>query len=429
MGIHATRVGAVSAMALVYCFANAQTSAAAGAIGDQRDAVEFVNCSDLHIANLPPQGDGGPLRLNTLYCQDFAPTSYPRANVVVSPDARLIAFEDFERRFVRVAALNSTKATTAYALDLGTFATIASFGDGRPSFQWSADSRFLWAATQLRMRPLGGWALAPLKPVRAQAGQLKPLPNVEHAAGPLDGILWAGSGNALALFGARGGYYRPEHDDPNPTLAIVDAQRGVVLDSVRLTSAPLTNVEATTLPDGRVRAVYGTKEMRAWTQGERPISLSIPVTRGMSTALSKDGMRLLVMRDLRVESSCTRSGSKCWQGPPVSGDLAALYDLPNGRMLWTIQSDIDAPGPRAPIPEISPDGKYALIGLPSAFPTHPARFAFISMRDGSIIQTIRAPGDEYTFGFAQQSDTVWAHRGGTTVIYRWTLERKKAQAH
>jgi hypothetical protein len=279
------------------------------------------------------------------------------------------------------------------------------------------------------MRPLGGWALTPLKPVRAQAGQLEPLPNVEHAAGSLDGILWAGSGNALALFGARGDYYRPEHDDPNPTLAMIDAQRGAVLDSVRVSSAPLANVEATTLRDGRVRAAYGSKQLRVWTQGEQPISLSIPVTRGMSTALSKDGVRLLVTRDLRVESSCTRSGSKCWQGPPVTGDLAMLYDLPSGRMLWTIQSTIDAPGPRAPVPEISPDGEYALIGLPSAFPAPPARFALISMRNGKIIQTIRAPGDAYTFGFARNGDTVWAHRGGTTAIYNWSPNPKNAQPH
>src|SRR3546814_20979345 len=46
-------------------------------------------------------------------------------------------------------------------------------------------------------------------------------------------MLWVGnSGLALAEFGTKGNYYRPEHDDPTPTLGIVDGRRGKVLQTV-----------------------------------------------------------------------------------------------------------------------------------------------------------------------------------------------------
>jgi hypothetical protein len=73
-----------------------------------------------------------------------------------------------------------------------------------------------------------------MRPVRTvQQGEIEPLPELHHAAGPLDALLWAGGdGLAVAQFGTRGGFYRPEHDDPNPTFAIVDARRGIVLDTL-----------------------------------------------------------------------------------------------------------------------------------------------------------------------------------------------------
>ncbi|HYI41710.1 MAG TPA: hypothetical protein VE053_15485 [Allosphingosinicella sp.] len=68
---------------------------------------------------------------------------------------------------------------------------------------------------------------------------MRPLPALRHPARPLDGLQWiGGEGRALALFGARGGYYRPEHEDPEPTLAMVDAGLGRVLASVPARTLP-----------------------------------------------------------------------------------------------------------------------------------------------------------------------------------------------
>jgi hypothetical protein len=55
---------------------------------------------------------------------------------------------------------------------------------------------------------------------------------LKNVAGRLDGIRWVGGGGlALAEFGTKGHYYRPEHDDPTPSLAIVDGRRGRVLQN------------------------------------------------------------------------------------------------------------------------------------------------------------------------------------------------------
>ena len=110
----------------------------------------------------------------------------------------------------------------------------------------------------------------------AEDGRLQPLPPLQHAAGPLGALLWAdGDGLAVGQFGTRGGFYRPEHDDPNPAFAIVDAARGRVLDTLpfaalkplreRRRGSPayvlVRNAAATTLPDGRVRALLS---LRQW---------------------------------------------------------------------------------------------------------------------------------------------------------------------
>src|SRR3546814_11739454 len=80
------------------------------------------------------------------------------------------------------------------------------------------------------MRP-SGFALGPLSPIEIpNDGEPHPLPLLKDVAGGLDGMLWVGnSGVALAEFGTKGNYFRPEHDDPTATPRIVYGRRGKVL--------------------------------------------------------------------------------------------------------------------------------------------------------------------------------------------------------
>jgi hypothetical protein len=196
---------------------------------------------------------------------------------------------------------------------------------------------------------------------------------------------------------------------------MVSTDTGKLLDATRLENAFIRVAEATVLSDGRMRAVYGGKRLFVWTQGEAAAPLPIPFANQMTAAISPDGGFLLVANDLRVAWTCTRGG-KCWQGPPVKGIVAILYELPAGREVWTLRSNADEPSPKAPLPEISPDGAYALVGLPSSFQVQ--RFAVVSMKDGTIVQTMPAPGDHYNFGFARDGDVVWTHDHGVTAIYQ-----------
>ncbi|RWY79874.1 hypothetical protein EHI44_30565 [Rhizobium leguminosarum] len=49
---------------------------------------------------------------------------------------------------------------------------------------------------------------------------------------PLDEIYWVGgSGLALAAFGTKGNYYKPEREDRRSTLALADGRNGTILQS------------------------------------------------------------------------------------------------------------------------------------------------------------------------------------------------------
>src|SRR3546814_12210791 len=96
-----------------------------------------------------------------------------------------------------------------------------------PPFVWRNDSKAILGVRQDTMRP-SGFALGPLSPIEIpNDGEPHPLPLLKDVAGGLDGMLWVGnSGPALAEFGTKGNYYRPEHDDPTTTPCIVDGRSG-----------------------------------------------------------------------------------------------------------------------------------------------------------------------------------------------------------
>jgi hypothetical protein len=184
---------------------------------------------------------------------------------------------------------------------------------------------------------------------------------------------------------------------------------------------------ATTLPDGRVRAFLSVGQWVTWTQGELPRAVPDPYPGEFHSrmALSPDGSSVLVARLFRTSGGYCIEPRGCYPGTPVEGVLAALHDLATGRELWAIRATA-VNDHEFPMPAISPDGRYALIGLmprpPSAemaqisSATH-ASIALIAMDDGSIVQTFPAPGGDYAMGFVRGGRAVWAHAYGLTALY------------
>lgn len=389
-----------------------------------------INCQFDHQLTLdlaPLQA--GPLTLASVYCQYAGLTSLPRSAPIISPDGRSIAYYE-HTEILRTARLDEARNWTSYNADLGVFARFGSETRSIPAFAWASNSQFLWSATHEKVRP-SGWALTPMQPVKtAGDGTVQLLPSPEHSAGALDGLLWAGGdGLAIAHFGSRGGFYRPERPYPNPAFAFIDAQRGIVLDSLPFSAIAslrryippqppyvlVRNAAVAPLKDGRLRALLSVGDWVLWTQGETPVTLRDPYDgeRFHRMIMSPDGSAALVGRLLRTEGGICGPIRGCTPGRPVEGVLAALHDVMTGQPRWAIRATVTNDY-EFPTPAISPDGRYALIGL---VPTDRPYIAVVTMDRGEIVQTIPAPGGDYAMGFAREGRTVWTHAHGLTAFY------------
>jgi hypothetical protein len=312
---------------------------------------------------------------------------------------------------------------------------------GPPPAAWSADSRFIWAARQSVADRPGRPALTPLRPVRVYPdGHVEDLPELRHAAGGLDGLLWVGArGLAVAQFGTRGHSYQPDHPDPDPTLAMVDAAHGRVLESLPLSRLwPLTGITdrgpniyglfevlPALLPDGRIRVLIITqRSWIVWTQGEAPRRLANTPIAAVAPPTAFDGRRALVMRPYEpgrgdqevVITACRIPGC----GPPRDPRprvWASLYDIDKGEVVWRLRRTADVsdlpPAPAA----ISPDGRYALIGLEPG-PRGVRQSALVSMRNGRILQMIPASYYQHILGFADGGRLVWLNAEYWSAVYR-----------
>ncbi len=262
--------------------------------------------------DLHPIGSG-PLRLATVYCHQGDAVRHGFFDPFISPDGHQVAsLSEFQPRGrLTLLPLSSRTATANVETNAGTFMRFSVPG-GRPFVQWSDDSRFVWAARHRGEPAPGGWVTSPLQPIRVfPDGRVASLPPLDHAAGSLDGLLWAGgNGLALAKFGTQGGFYRPERPNPAPTMAIVDAARGRVLQSVLLeqllslagrpvTSASYASVRsayAVQLPNGRVRALLDVRDNWVlWDQGRAPRLVRNLQAASRWGSHGFDGRRLLVM--------------------------------------------------------------------------------------------------------------------------------------
>lgn len=178
-----------------------------------------------------------------------------------------------------------------------------------PAYGWASDSSGIWTATREKIGP-GGINGSGLQPafISLKDGSIRLFEPPRHKAGPLDGLLWGdGDGLALAYFGARGQSYQPQRHDKHPTFAMIDAKRGVILDTVfeglkdAYYIANVNNAAVTRLQNGKLRAlVSALDQWVVWTQGEPPRILPNPYPDPQESnkkiAISRDGSRLLVAR-------------------------------------------------------------------------------------------------------------------------------------
>jgi len=397
------------------------------------DSAPRINCRfpHQHAQNLAP-AETGPLRLAAVYCNAIPASPYSRSAVRISPDGRFLAYYERDST-LRVAQLDGgDNAWTKYNAPLGPFARFGSELRSPLAFSWYSHSSFIWIATHESKHP-SGFAVSPMRPARtAEDGSIQLFPQIQHSAGPLDALLWVGGGGlAVAQFGTKGNLYRPQHNDPSPTFAVVDAQRGLVLDTLPFEMIEslreklqgkvppyvlVRNAAAISLPDGRVRALLSVGEWIVWTQHEAPRRIPDPYAGEAhhQMALSPDGISVLIGRLLRTEGGrCGRTGG-CKPGRPVEGILVALHDLETGKPIWTIRSTVNADY-EFPAPAISEDGRFALVGL---VPTNAgASIGLVSMSDGKILQTLPAPSNNYAMGFTRGGQTIWTHANGLTAIY------------
>lgn len=385
----------------------------------------------------------GPLRLAAVHCVNFSSSSTGTGAPILSPDGRFIAH--WHRGTAAPIEIASLEASERVQIPNRVSSVFRHFGSRLPSrpeaFAWADGSQSLWSVRQ--ETAAGGWALSGLEPVMFGVdGGTVTLPALRHVSGPLDGLLWIeDDGLALAQFGTRGEYYRPEHADPQPTFAIVDARHGRVIDTLGGAGIGAEDASAAVLPDGRVRViiqlkrwttrvegearVYHRGDWIIWTQGERAIEWPHPHPTDVINpiALSPDGLLLLVARPLRpggVSIACAAGSCPPSEPPiPVEGPVAELYDVETREILWTLSGRATERRGGNAQAVISHDGRYALVSMPAK--EERRLIALVSMEDGAVIQTFSATSvHQYpqTFGFDSGSHDVWVEMGSRIWRYR-----------
>jgi len=420
----------------------------------QRPTIPFHGC-DPEVAarfEIGPH-EPGPLRLVAVVCASFPDgDSTPP---LLSPDGGALArWTDDESDGLQISPFDGSSGRVIPNRVSAVFRLFVGLESQAGGWAWARDSRSLWAVRQPSALP-GGFARGPLEPVRiGRDGAIHALPPLRHSAGPLDAIKWiGGDGLALAQFGTRGAYYRPVHDDPAPTLAMVDAGRGRVLASLPLLGVPeigdqmrargfmARDATARVLRDGRMRAVLRFNAWRApsdagapeppfrpghwliWTQGE-PVRLLPHAYKDFvrrNASMTPDGRRLLVSQAVQA------AGSDVEHRPsppptPVTDVAAELLDLETGRSLWRVEVRAEQRW-NSPVTTavISPDGRHALIVVPPG-PDHYMTYALVDMRNGRILQRLR-PLSAWTytqsFGFTADGRRAWFATAAELLLYRF----------
>ncbi|SEI91341.1 hypothetical protein SAMN05428950_101554 [Sphingomonas sp. OV641] len=361
-----------------------------------------VECHHTIMARAVPIS-GGPYRLANVYCPPRLNSSTSMSAPALSPDGRHYLVSGYKRLWI-----GSIGSSTLPRM-IETREGIASLGYSNvPPFAWAQDSKTVLGVRRDTVEP-SGFARGPLSPIAIPIeGEPYSLRPMTYPAGGLDGVFWVGnSGLAVAEFGTKGGYYRPEHDDPTPTLGIINARRGKVLQAVPLPLALGTKprtlvglIDARLDRRGKVHAVFKVSDDRwfEWRQGMplREMRLEIGPRGSAKFALSPDLKRILIMAGLSAKGwICEHYNPpprrpECEKRTPQSGTVAALWDIETGRKLWSI--DGTAYGFSSSWkPAISPDGRLALVSMPPDKTSREDTIALISMSDGREIQRFNKP--------------------------------------
>lgn len=381
----------------------------------------------------------GPYYLSNAFCPSGLNSSYTISAPLISPDGRHFLVSGYDSLWI--GAIGSTAAPRVIASQL----TAASLGYSKaPPFVWRNDSRAILGVRQDTMRP-SGFALGPLSPIEIpNDGETRPLPLLKDVAGGLDGMLWVGGGGlALVEFGTKGGYYRPEHDDPTPTLAIVDGRRGKVLQAVPMPLsqngkrlALIRDIDVRLDRQGQIFALFVLNDGRwfEWQQGELPReALLHPGPNGTwKFALSPDLKTVLIVHDLSARGMICEYYNRrprrpeCEERTPQSGPVADLWDVETGRRLWSIAGtayDFS----RTYRPTISPDGRYALVSMPVDRASHQETIALVSMADGREIQRFNKP-ESYDFILRFGRDGRSFSIDGCLAILTYRLAEKRQKS-
>ncbi len=377
---------------------------------------QLINCTGdwtKTVESLEPK-PAGPMSLSHIRCLRIAHSGYP---VSLSPDgSKIFTFHALKGLWVGGVDRAGADYTFPVRVSLSIWTTTV-------PFEWLADSSAVFGVAQDKNR--GGFALAGLQPYlfTTTGGQTR-LPVLSHPNGPLDEIFWiGGTGLAFATFGTRGSYYKPEHEDPHPTIALVDAKAGRVLDAVETVTIP-------TLPDykrfvaassridrsgqARVLTAWLPDTWMLWDQGDKPRIVPIHnKAKHPRYTLSMDGSKVLIMGNLSATGLICEFQTPCPPPTPQTGVIAELREVISGRLVWskTGKADIFS---TSRIPAISPDDRYALITMPG----EKDYVALVSMIDGSVLQHFQMPGwANPTLGFSPDGKEAWITGGSTMATF------------
>ena len=383
-----------------------------GASASAEQAAPYDHCNNNGAALAALPFGEGPVRLLGIDCP-------PAGNQSASPDGqRFLSYRGSEG--LVVSGLEKNGAVQSYPLNASIFSMLK---QGTSIFQWASDSRSVWAADQKRTG--GGFPTEPLRPVLILPdGKTQDLPTLVGPGGDLDGLLWIGrDGLALAKFGIGGDEYRPARPTPDPAMAFVDVKRGRYLGWFRFKDFPKAisavggpmvplMIAEVLLQDGRPRVLFQWPSgySLVWSQGESPREVTLPkLPWGTTIKLASDGRRLLIAYPLSATGTiCEPADDEpdhCPPPTPVTGKLAQLIDLETGKTIWEIRETAKRFEANSE-PVISPDGRYALIGIPQNDDDYRRgssliyeKIGLISMSDGSFLQSMPSFSKTYSTSF------------------------------
>jgi hypothetical protein len=235
-------------------------------------------------------------------------------------------------------------------------------------------------------------------------------------------------GLAVAAFGTKGQFYRPEHEDPRPTLALVDAQTGLTLQSYEMQDLPdvpakrwIAGISSGVSGRGKIVTLiaFPNGKWLYWRQGQNPTSVSLPRIRNPRFVIVPQGTTVLLMKNLSATGMICEFNAKCPPPIPQSGAIAELRDIATGKLIWSINGTARRFS-GTNVPAIGPDGKLALISMPQRDGPY-ASTALVDMISGKVLQEVPNPwNSECTTGFSPDGKLVWISGGSRIVTYRLT---------